>query len=110
MLKRQFRLPAQVSFSGAKSFSSPFFLFKFKKTDLDYPRFGFVVSKRVDKTAVGRNKIKRLLSKVVQEDFLQDSGYDMLVIIKKSFLSEDLDLKKAIKEGVERLKNETLSN
>ena len=46
----------------------------------------------------------------MQEDFLQDSGYDMLVIIKKSFLSEDLDLKKAIKEGVEKLKNEAFSN
>lgn len=110
MLKRQFRLPAQVSFSGARSFSSSFFLFKFKKTDLPYPRFGFVVSKRVDKTAVGRNKIKRLLSNVAQEDFLQDSGYDMLVIVKKSFLLEDFDLQKAIKEGVEKLKNEAFSN
>lgn len=105
MLKKQNRLPADESFSGERIFSSPFFLAKLKKNSLKDPRFGFVVSKRVEKRAVARNRLKRLLSNTVQEEFLNDAGYDMLIIIKKPF-SDAKAVRPELMRIVKEYKNE----
>ena len=51
---------------------------------MQFNRFGIIVSKRIDKRAVGRNRIKRVLSAClfeIQEKLLP--GHDILFIIKK---------------------------
>jgi ribonuclease P protein component len=42
-------------------------VFKFLETNLDRSRFAFIVSKKISKKAVVRNKIKRRISEIVRE-------------------------------------------
>jgi len=66
-----------------------FFLFlKIKNNDLKESRFGFVVSQKVSKKAVVRNKIKRRLREVVAS--------------KKNFIKQGLDVVVLAKKGAER--------
>jgi ribonuclease P protein component len=44
---------------SARNFHSPHFSFKSQKADSGSARFAVIVSKKMEKTAVGRNKIKR---------------------------------------------------
>ena len=84
MLSKKFRLPPRETFTGARVISTPSLIIKLKSQDLGYSRLGFVISKKVDKRAVVRNKIRRVLSSVIQEEgLLAEKSYDMLIIVKK---------------------------
>jgi ribonuclease P protein component len=48
-------------FKNGKGFKEGFFYLKIKKNNLELSRFGFVVSKKISKSAVVRNKIKRAI-------------------------------------------------
>ena len=55
-----------------------------KREDEDVPRFGFIVSTKVSKEAVQRNRIKRALSEAVR--FLTadiKKGYDVVFLAKQ---------------------------
>lgn len=85
MLKKKFRLPSYITLSHSSYSPSPFFTVKIGKNTLAHNRYGFVVSKKIDKRAVVRNRIKRQLRSCIealQKDL--SSGYDMLFIIKKT--------------------------
>lgn len=81
MLQKEFRLPRYSSFTEGKTFSNNFFITKVKKNNLGFNRFGFVVGKSVDKRAVKRNRIKRLLRQKAQEN-IKEGGLDVLIISK----------------------------
>ncbi|OQB05621.1 MAG: ribonuclease P [bacterium ADurb.Bin212] len=50
------------------------------------PRFGFVVSNKIDKRAARRNAIKRRIRAVIEENLSQiPDGIDLVVQIKKPF-------------------------
>ena len=90
MLKKDFRLPALTSFSNAKSIHTKYAFIKFKKNDLDVSRFGFIVSKKISKSAVTRNRIKRQIRRCFEESLSQiKPGYDMLLIIKSNISEVD---------------------
>src|SRR3989344_8925245 len=59
MFKTENRLVSGVRFKNSYSFSVPQFILKERKNGLLLNRFGIVVSKKIDKRAVVRNKIKR---------------------------------------------------
>lgn len=65
MLPRENRLRKKKEFDRVfkegNSFKNDLFLIKVADNELDTSRFGFVVSKKVSKKAVRRNKIKRWL-------------------------------------------------
>lgn len=66
-----------------------FFLFlKIKNNDLEESRFGFIVSQKVSKKAVIRNKIKRRLRETIAS--------------KKNFIKQGLDVVVLAKKGAER--------
>jgi len=51
------------------------------------PRFGFVISKKVDKSAVARNSIKRKLSMTIEQIFDRiEGGNDFIFFPKASIL------------------------
>lgn len=56
-------------FTQGKSYKSKFFSAKILKTDLQESRFGFIVSGKVSKKAVTRNRIRRLLQEAVRKKF-----------------------------------------
>lgn len=61
--------------------------------DLSYNRFGFVISKKIDKRAVVRNRAKRLVRSCVEELFEKlSTGYDMLFIILKNISDQKREM------------------
>lgn len=85
MLKKVFRLPLGIQQAFTKTHAAHPFVVKIAKSDKMYPRFGFVVSKRVDKRAVVRNSIKRRVRACVEEKLNAfPKGFDFLFILKKS--------------------------
>ncbi len=71
------------------------------KNDLEYPRFGFVVSLKVSKKAVIRNKVKRRLREAIRYNLDKiKNGYDVVFFTRKGI--EEIDFQ-GIKQGVEHL-------
>lgn len=90
MLKKKYRLNVGLRRVPASSHKSQTLRLLITKNNLPYNRFGFVISKRIDKRASVRNRIKRVIRSCIEE--LQDKitkGYDMLFIIQKKALGED---------------------
>jgi ribonuclease P protein component len=96
MLPRKYRLVKKKDFKnlhkkGDILFSKNFVL-KFKKNNLRQTRFAFVVSFKVSKKAVVRNKLKRRLREIIRAYLPKiKKGYDILIIAKSSSL--DLNFK-----------------
>ena len=86
-------------FKKGKSFKNGFLILKIVSNDLEESRFGFIVSQKVSKKAVLRNKVKRRLRDIIQKNIVKiKKGVDIVLIVlpgleKKSFLEtkETLD-------------------
>jgi ribonuclease P protein component len=93
MLPRENRLVTKEDFNLVKEkgtlLRTPFFLIiYFFRKDNKPSRFGFIVSTKVSKRAVDRNRIKRLLRdsiRILISEF--KPGYDILFIAYKNCLS-----------------------
>ena len=59
MLKKKYRLLKETKFNKGDLYTSPFFVLRLAKNEKSFNRFGFVVSKKIDKRATARNRIKR---------------------------------------------------
>ena len=93
MLKKEFRIRKQKDFDrifGKEGifFSHSFISLKTVGSDFPYPRFGFIVSNKVSKRAVRRNRTKRLLREAVQAAWPHIKPGIDAVIIARSDLSE----------------------
>ena len=82
MLKKKFRLPPG-RFKSQDSFVSPFYVLKTAANNISGPRFAVVVSKRVNKSAVTRNKIKRTIRLCIEKNLNEKDKRDFLFIVKK---------------------------
>lgn len=88
MLKKKYRLTQGVKIKGNK-FSSNFFSLKYFKNDKKNSRFGFVISKKIDKSSTTRNKIKRQFRYCVEENLVKiKTGIDLLFIVKKEVVGK----------------------
>lgn len=87
MLAKRYRLTknkdfAKVAQQGQVVFSRALGL-KWIKNNLPYSRFGIVVSLKVDKKAVVRNKVKRRIRAVLKENLSKIvKGCDFLILTK----------------------------
>ena len=87
MLPKEYRLTkdkdfARVAHYGQKAYS-PELNLKWIKNNQPYSRWGIVVSLKVDKKAVVRNKIKRRLRALLRENISSlASGWDVIIITK----------------------------
>jgi ribonuclease P protein component len=54
-----------------------------RKNDLEFSRFGTIVSKKVSKKAVERNKIRRRIFEITRKDLLNriKKGWDVLFVV-----------------------------
>lgn len=91
MLPLQNRLLKKKEFEKVKTegqvLTSRFFGIAFVKNNLGVPRFGFIVSNKISKKAVLRNKTKRLLREVARGLLPRvKDGVDVLFLAKKTIL------------------------
>ncbi len=87
-------------FQKGKGIKQDFLYLKYLNNDLDYSRFGFVISKKISKKAVVRNKIKRELKKEIKEILPQiKKNKDIILIV----LKQPKETKKTLEKILEPL-------
>ncbi|OGH13713.1 MAG: ribonuclease P protein component [Candidatus Levybacteria bacterium RIFCSPLOWO2_02_FULL_37_10] len=101
MFKKEFRLPKNVKFDKKYQAYSNFFAVKIAENSTGLKRFGVVVSKNIDKRAVGRNRIKRQIRRCIEENEKNlSSGKDILVIARPGIRDKET---KEISEELKRI-------
>lgn len=81
MLPRSHRLPSSVRLTKAQTVTSPYFLLKYVDNAEKKTRLSVIISKKVEKTAVGRNRLRRLFQTIFQKHLpTLRPGVDMLHI------------------------------
>ena len=111
MLPKKYRLRKRKEiekiFKEGKSKNLNLVFIRFLKNNLGYPRFCFIVSKKVSNKATKRNKVKRLLREVVRKEILPtlETNYDYLIIAKPSILNKNYwQIKEDLEKGIKNLK------
>ena len=93
-------------FKKGKVFYSPFFTIRILKNDLNTQRFTVLVSKKVSKKAVDRNKIKRILREAIKKNqkiFPSNSDsvlYTQPKAIKLSYTNATKIIQKMLKKPI----------
>jgi len=107
MLKKKFRLLKDTKFKKNFSVNAPFFVLKFAKNEQAFSTFGFVVSKKLDKRAVVRNRIKRQMRVTIENNFDKiKAGFDILLIAKNQIVGKNT--KEISDKILEEFKNQEL--
>ncbi len=76
---------ARIEIDGKLIQSSSFGVGVFNRKDSEPSRFGFIISTKISKRAVVRNKIKRIMSEVIRKNIESfKKGYDVVFLIKPS--------------------------
>lgn len=87
MLKKTYRLPLGKQLASSQTITSPFFTLRYTRNNLTNSRFGFIVSKRIDKRATKRNRIRRLLANSIETRIAEIVyGKDILFIARKDIV------------------------
>lgn len=87
-----------ISKNGYCVFSDELLL-KFINNNTQTTRFAFVISKKVSKKAVERNKLKRFLKKVALKNIpLLKTNNDILIIVKPKIIAADINRIKEVFE------------
>jgi len=94
-LKRALRLRKNSEFQRVRqqgrSITSRLLILAWTPNDVAQLHIGFVVSKRVSKHAVERNRLKRLLGEVMYSSLAELSpGWDIVLTARKEALAADL--------------------
>lgn len=98
MLSSKYRLKKKINFArieidGKMIQSQSFGMGIFDRKDNDPLRFGFIISTKISKKAVIRNKIKRIMSEVIRKNLNKlKNGYDVLFLIKPSITKLETDI------------------
>jgi len=101
MLKEKNRLQKQKDFEKVfkcgRSFKKSFLYLKANKNGLESTRFGFVVSLKVSKKAVDRNRIKRLLREIVATNLQEIAGgYDIVIVVNPGVEVDGVKLQESL--------------
>ena len=74
-------------FSEKKRLVSKYFIVYYQGNNQIKPRLGIIISKRTARSAVDRNKIKRLVREVFRKTQCNIGGYDVIIIAQKQVLN-----------------------
>ena len=97
MLPKENRLTDDYDFRRVKrlgkSYQCPLFKLGVAPQKVSGPsRFGFVISKKIDKRAVVRNRIKRLLREVVRSNLEKiPDGFDVVFVVRPSIVGKNYE-------------------
>ena len=96
MLKRENRIRLKREFAEVKNkgrvLYSPLFGFLTYKENDDQKKIGFIVSKKISKRAVDRNRIRRILSEIVRKNLERfENGTRIIFLTKKEILGKKYD-------------------
>jgi|SRR5579859_6554156 len=112
MFQKKFRLPASVHLRNVEALHTSYFVIKIAKNNLSYNRYSFIVSKKVDKRAVVRNRLKRRFRAEVEHIQKEtSSGFDFLYVLRKEAIEQThetlrIELKTALlKKGLVKTQN-----
>lgn len=94
-------------FKKGKNFKTSLLVLKLVENGLDFNRFGFIISKKVSKKAVVRNKIRRRVSEIIKnENIIFKKPSDFVLIIMPSLAEKNFfETKEAIKNILTKIKN-----
>lgn len=104
MFKRENRLVPGIRFGSSSLSANSQFILKEKDSGLKVNRFGIVVSKKIDKRAVIRNKIKRIFRDTLfRLNRSMMPGHDILFIVKTEILNKSKEeIQLAIESALEK--------
>jgi ribonuclease P protein component len=107
MFQKKYRLPANVRLSHPENTYTAYFLAKIAKNNLDFNRYGFIISKKVAKLAVDRNRLKRRFRAALEEMHKNlPVGYDFLFSLKKEAMDQTTQvLHDEIKKTLDKWEN-----
>lgn len=106
MLPRQQRLTRirdfDRVFKKGRMYSTPLLLFRMCENNMPGARVGIIVSNKVSKHAVVRNKIKRRIREIIRKHLVLLNGTDVIIIAKKTIVKVDFlniqnDIDKCVK-------------
>lgn len=94
MLSREYKLKKDNDFKKVfekgKFYHSDFIKIRFLKNDLKVTRFGIVVSSKISKKAVSRNRIRRRLEEIIRIRLDQiRSGFDIVVLFEPEVIGKN---------------------
>lgn len=117
MLPKKFRLTLdrdiRLVYETGRPFFTNFFNFKFRKNSLEASRFCIIISNKVDKRAVIKNRIKRQISEVLRLNMDKvRKGYDVSILVKSNIIDKNTkkivcdysEIEKNILYGLEKIK------
>jgi len=79
----------QYVFDGSKRSSTGMLLVLYRPNDFGFSRLGLIVSKKCEKRAVGRNRLKRLIRESFRKNQEFIANLDVIVIARKGLAKED---------------------
>jgi len=111
MIARKYILQGEESFErvqnqGKLVQSESFGLSFFSRKDKKDSKFGFVVSTKISKEAVARNRIKRAMSESIRYLMTEvRPGYDVVLLAKQSALRASTDkIMREVRESLQKAK------
>lgn len=88
----------EAVFKKGKTKTSKLVFLKILKNNLDNNRFGIVVSKKISKKAVNRNKTKRRLREIIRQAHIKP-GFDIIIIAKPEIIDKNYqDIKNELED------------
>ena len=93
-------MDVQKVFAKGRAFFNPLFTLKFLKNPSDSRRFTVVVSTKVSKSAVRRNRIKRVLREYIRLNLPQLSPGDYAVVVKPAAAGKEAEEWRLSLEGL----------
>lgn len=94
-------------FQEGKKFYLPELVIYYQLNPQNLTRFAIVVSQKVSKKAVVRNKLKRRLREILRNNWEKFQGFDLVLLPKKGLEEKDFfELKVLLEKFFQKFKNE----
>lgn len=92
MIQKRFRLnkiEVEHLLKKGNSFRNPLFIIRYRKTLFPFSRFTIIISKKLEATAVKRNKLRRQIYEAIRKNTQESDQYhfDIALIPTKQVLS-----------------------